>query len=188
MARDWRWVCTTKRLHISILIALGSLFFFFLVSIWIEDHQFNELARRRELLKVGMTEQELFQIMGKPVFSQLRNVGELAPTGFPPKDIPEEVRKKHQRILVYGFISKKTPWSRSAFFAGGIYLDENHKGIVMVDSSLIGVMDFFDLPTVVRFAFLVCLIVAVLIPVVGFQLWCKKKLKNLPARNPGSTS
>jgi hypothetical protein len=181
MTRDWQSVvCTTRRLQVSVLIALVSLVFIFLVLFWIEDLHFNELERKRESLKVGMTEQQLSQIMGKPAFSQMRDLEEVASFGFPPQGVPEEIKKHHKRFLEYGFITKRVPWSQAAMFVGGVYLDEDGKGIVWLGSTTTGVMDFFDMTIAKQLALLACFVIAVAIPLVGFRLWCKKNRNIFP--------
>jgi hypothetical protein len=183
-AKDLKWICRVRRLRFSFLIAVLSFLFIFIVSVLVDLYYSNDLIRRTESLKIGMTEQQLFQIMGTPAFSITLNVNEMTSIGFIATPIPEEVRKQHHKVVEYGFASKRLPGSRGALYRGGIYLDENHTHIVMI-GHVTGIMDFF-VPIGERLASLGFLIILVLIPVVGFQLWCKNKMKNQESRTPNS--
>lgn len=179
MDKDWRLaVCTRWRPLISLLIAIFAVFAFSIITSLIDKHLLNELNRKRDALEIGMTKEELFNIMGEPVFSNTRNVADLRRFGFPSEDIPDEIRKQHRCLVEYAFISKKMPWSKSAYFISGIYLDEDRKVIVMLDTAYMGWMDFFGIQQDLQsLALIGVLAIVVVSPIVIYRLWCKKKLE-----------
>lgn len=181
MPKNWRGpVCTRWRPLVYLIIGFFVTLSFFVITVLIDKHLLNELNRKGDRLEMGMTKEELIEIMGEPAFTHTINVADLKQVGFPPQDVPDEVRKEHRHLVEYGFITKRMPWSRSVHFISGIYLDEGHKTIVMLEEGYdVGVMDFYGIQQALQR--LICigiLAVAIVIAIVMFRLWCKKKLKN----------
>jgi hypothetical protein len=188
MAQNWRLaVCTKRRAPISILIAIISYVSLLAIASLIEEYHLRRLEHGRNLLKVGMTEKELIDIMGQPAIRHLKTVAELTPRGFPGRPLPDEIREHHTRLVEYFFSGKRILWSRSAFVQGGVFLDEDRKAIVYLDYPVRGILEF-KIRTRERWIWIFCLVAAVMMPVVGFWLWCSKKLRDNSVQKSSTNS
>lgn len=188
MAEDWQQaICARRRAPVSILIAVISFISLLAIASLIEEYRTKRLEHSRSLLKVGMTEKELIHILGQPAMRHLWTVADLMPRGFPGQPLPEEIREHHTRLVEYFFSGKRMLGSRSVLIQGGVFLDEDRKAIVYLDYPVLGILEF-KVRTREIWASILCLVIAVMIPVVGFWLWCSKKLRDNSVQKSNTTS
>ena len=175
-------VCGKRRVIVTLLIAIFSFIALSVASILVDDYYLERLKHKRSLIKVGMNEQELLQIMGQPAFCNITAVAGLTPRGFPGKTIPNEVRERHPRLVEYFFASERILWSRSVYVIGGVFLDENRKNVVWLTDPGPGILELsVSIPG--RLISMMAAIVAATGPAVGFWLWCKKRSRDSPVQN-----
>jgi hypothetical protein len=130
MVKDWKLaVCTRSRLVLALLsLAVSWVSIVALSSIAlavIEKYQDLRLEQKIERLKVGMTEQELVQIMGKPR-SDLPVTSE---------QVGREERKTEGQLRRLEFYTRWGPLKSGRFRSWVVLLDNNNRRIVEVSPS-----------------------------------------------------
>jgi len=180
MTKDWRLaVCTRWRPLATLLLIIG----FFLVAIgttFLVDMIRPDIYDRANSLAIGMTEQQLIEIMGSPAHTEsvttLQVVSRLP--GFPQdfKDIVDA----HERVIAYTYDESKFG-STGSLVIGGIYLDEEHHTIVLLQPHIIGILD-----GLVPYELFLLLVACIIFPLLGLWLWCKKQRQSRRAVSEGS--
>jgi hypothetical protein len=178
MAKNWRLaVCTRWRPLVTILLIIA--FFFsagFIITILVHVIR-PDIFEKAKSLTVGMSEQEMIQIMGSRFHTETVNTLQIRsripgpPQGF--KDVVDA----HERVIEYKF--EERPFgSTGGLMVGGIYIDEGSRKIVLLQPDIMILC--FDDALYEPFLFLAACIV---LPWLGLRLWCKRSMKKLYARD-----
>lgn len=173
MTKDWRLaVCTRWRPLATLILIIG--FFFVGIGItFLVDVISPDIYDKAKSLAIGMTEQQLIEIMGSPAHTEsvttLQVVSRLP--GFPQdfKDIVDA----HERVIEYRYDERKFG-STGSLVIGGIYLDEERHTIVLLQPHIIEILDGFGI-----YEPFLLLVACSTLPLLGLWLWCKRSMKKM---------
>jgi hypothetical protein len=165
----------------GLFIGLGGL-----ISL-IETFRYGPLGSLKEKsgeLSLGMTEEELTKIMGKPRYIRTVRADEIdSPFPDARKSVEEAIRKYGQ-VVEYAFGKRMFGWTGEES-VGGIYLDKEHGRIILLRVQ----SWWFDQALAGEYEKYAVLAFCIAVSWIGLHLWCKrlrKRRDSQPGMDPPS--
>ncbi len=167
-------VCTRWRPLLGTLLTIGLFIGLSILITFVQDLgkiPYSSLSERAYKLQVGMSEQELVKIMGKPAYMRAISSGEETSL-FPwEEEGIRDVLQEYGQVVEYCYGKRKFGWTAVPSIEG-IYLDRDHRKIIYLR---VKSMHWDLIPTQAYIESLLLLAVCIVLSWVGVRRWCKRQ-------------
>jgi hypothetical protein len=157
---------------VTILLVIGfistGIVIAFLVDVFSPD-----VYDKAESLAIGMTEQELIEIMGTRFYAETVNTSQIVNRSSHTTQDYDRLVNGQERVFEYTFYEKRSFGSQAVRFVGGIYLDDARHRIVFLQPRI----GWADLIPAGRYEALLLLAISIALPWISLRLWCRRQIE-----------